>query len=160
MSRIFWDTRMLVYFLEGHEQFGPQVRASLMRSHVRGDTLVTSHLALGELMGGRTQDRERADWLGVTLGGEMGFSFLPFDGKCVTPFARLRSVMGLKGAGRDSSSLCGCGGSGYVSDRRYSIAEQETACAGDSVHRAFQYGCAAGLHGVGSGCARIWEGRY
>ena len=95
MSRIFWDTRMLVYFLEGHEQFGPQVRASLMRSHVRGDTLVTSHLALGELMAGRTQDRERADWLGVTL-GEMGFSFLPFDGKCVTPFARLRSVMGLK----------------------------------------------------------------
>jgi predicted nucleic acid-binding protein len=95
MSRIFWDTMMFVYLLEGHDEFGPKVRSSRMRSHERGDTLVTSHLALGELMAGRTQDRESADWLGMTI-GEMGFSFLPFDGKCVTPFARLRSVMGLK----------------------------------------------------------------
>jgi predicted nucleic acid-binding protein len=95
MSCIFWDTMMLVYFLEGHEEFGPQVRASLMRSHERGDSLVTSHLALGELMAGRVGDGETADWLGTTI-GEMGFSYLPFDGKCVGPFARLRSVMGLK----------------------------------------------------------------
>jgi predicted nucleic acid-binding protein len=95
MSRIFWDTMMFVYFLEGHEEFGPQVRSSLTRSHQRGDTLVTSHLALGELMAGRARDREGTDWLGTTI-GELGFSFLPFDGKCVGPFAQLRSVMGLK----------------------------------------------------------------
>jgi predicted nucleic acid-binding protein len=109
MSRIFWDTMMLVYFLEGHEEFGPQVRASLVRSHERGDTLVTSCLALGELMAGRTEDREKADWLGMTI-GEMGFSFLPFDGKCVSTFARLRSVLGLKAP--DSIHLACAGAAG------------------------------------------------
>jgi uncharacterized protein len=95
MSRIFWDTMMLVYFLEGHEEFGPQVRASLMRSYARGDVLLTSYLALGELMAGGSGDRESEEWLGITI-EEMGFSFLSFDGKCVVPFARLRSEMGLK----------------------------------------------------------------
>jgi predicted nucleic acid-binding protein len=93
MSRIFWDTMMLVYFLEGHEEFGPQVRASLTRSHARGDALFTSYLALGELMAGA--HAEKAAWLGTTI-GRMGFSFLSFDGKCTTPFAKLRSEMRLK----------------------------------------------------------------
>jgi predicted nucleic acid-binding protein len=95
MSRIFWDTMMFVYFLEGSAEFAPQVRASFKRSEERGDTLVTSYLALGELMAGMAGDSRKAEWLRVTI-EEMGFSFLPFDGKCALPFARLRSEMGLK----------------------------------------------------------------
>ena len=32
MSRIFWDTMLFVYLLEGHSNFGPQVRKTLERS--------------------------------------------------------------------------------------------------------------------------------
>jgi uncharacterized protein len=95
MSRIFWDTMMFVYLLEGNAEFAPVVRETLKRSYERGDTLVTSYLALGELMAGGAGDSEKAEWLRVTV-EEMGFSFLPFDGKSAAPFARLRSEMGLK----------------------------------------------------------------
>lgn len=93
MSRIFWDTMMFVYLLEGNEEFAPQVQESLRRSYQRGDFLLTSHLALGELMAGT--DKQKAEWLGTMI-EEMGFSFLPFDRGCVAPFAKLRKEMGLK----------------------------------------------------------------
>ena len=95
MSRIFWDTMMFVYLLEGHSKFAPQVRKTLERSYERGDALVTSYLALGEVMAGGAGDTAKAETVRSTI-AEMGVSFLPFDGKCVTPFAQLRSVMGLK----------------------------------------------------------------
>jgi predicted nucleic acid-binding protein len=95
MSRIFWDTMMLVYLLEGHPEFGPQVRSSLTRSHQRGDTLLTSYLALGEVMAGRTVNSDVGDGLSMDL-AEAGFAFLPFDSRCVAPFAQLRSAMGLR----------------------------------------------------------------
>ena len=94
MSRIFWDTMMFVYLLEGHSGFGPQVRASLARSYERGDALFTSYLALGEVMAG-ADDRREAERCEAVISG-MGFSFLPFDGKCSAPFARVRSQTGLK----------------------------------------------------------------
>jgi predicted nucleic acid-binding protein len=94
VSRIFWDTMMFVYLLEGHQEFGPQVRASLKRSRERADILVTSHLALGELMAG-ADDRLETERCEAIITG-MTFTFLPFDGKCVPTFARLRSEMGLK----------------------------------------------------------------
>ncbi len=48
MSRIFWDTMMFIYLLEGHPIFGPQVIGTLERSQDRGDALLTSHLALAK----------------------------------------------------------------------------------------------------------------
>ncbi|MGA2897423.1 MAG: PIN domain-containing protein [Acidobacteriaceae bacterium] len=95
MSRIFWDAMMFIYLLEGHPIFGPQVIGALERSQDRGDVLLTSHLALGEVMAGGKGNIKGAERVRTKI-EEMGFSFLPFDGKCVTPFARLRSVMGLK----------------------------------------------------------------
>ena len=58
--------------------------------------LLTSYLSVGEVMaGGAGQHCKGAERVRAKM-VEMGFSFLPFDGKCVTPFAQLRSVMGLK----------------------------------------------------------------
>jgi predicted nucleic acid-binding protein len=93
MSRIFWDTMLFVYLSEGNAEFAPLVKDALEHSYRRGDTLLTSHLALGEVMAGG--DRTKSEWARSTI-TDMGFSFLPFDSNCVTTFSRLRSEMGLK----------------------------------------------------------------
>ena len=52
MSRIFWDTMMFVYLLEGHSKFAPQC-ARRWNAPTSGATrLLTSYLALGEVMAG------------------------------------------------------------------------------------------------------------
>ena len=95
MSRIFWDTMMFIYLLEGNKEFAPQIRKTLTRSYERGDSLVTSYLALGEVMAGGAEDTAKAETVRSTI-AEMGFSFLPFDRDCAGPFATLRSVSRLK----------------------------------------------------------------
>jgi predicted nucleic acid-binding protein len=50
MSKIFWDTMLFVYWLEDNPQFGPQVARIYSRMRERGDRLITSALAVGELL--------------------------------------------------------------------------------------------------------------
>jgi predicted nucleic acid-binding protein len=95
MSRIFWDTMLFVYLMEGHAQFAPLVREALEHSYQRGDILLTSHLALGEVMAGGAGDRIKSAVARSTI-VDMGFSFLPFDGNCVATFSNLRTEMQLK----------------------------------------------------------------
>jgi predicted nucleic acid-binding protein len=95
MSRIYWDTMLFVYLLEGHPHFASQVQDTLAQSYRRGDTLLTSYLALGEVMAGAAGDRSRSEAARSTI-VDMGFSFLPFDAACVPAFSRLRSEMRLK----------------------------------------------------------------
>jgi predicted nucleic acid-binding protein len=95
MSRIFWDTMLFVYLLEGNKQFVSQVRMALERSYQRGDILLTSYLALGEVMAGGAGGSKTAESARSTI-AEMGFSFLPFDENCVSIFGKLRSESKLK----------------------------------------------------------------
>ncbi len=95
MSRIFWDTMLFIYLLEDNQEFAPRVRERLEDSYRRGDTLLTSHLALGEVMAGGSRHRATAEEAHSTI-VDMGFSFLPFDGRCVSIFGTLRSEIGLK----------------------------------------------------------------
>jgi predicted nucleic acid-binding protein len=91
MSRVFWDTMMFIYLLEGHEEYSDRVEELLKRSRRRRDTLLSSHLALGELMAGSERIDRPQKIAGVqrTL-KEMGFSFLAFDQGAVKPFSLLR----------------------------------------------------------------------
>jgi len=52
MSRIYWDSMLFVYFLEGHSQFGPRVRQIHQEIIRRGDSLCTSIFTVGELLTG------------------------------------------------------------------------------------------------------------
>jgi len=90
MSRIYWDTMLFIYLLEDHPKYSFRVQHLLKSAHKRGDVLCTSYLALGELMAGA----EKAQMSQSVKSGlqEMGFSFLSFDSKAVTPFSRLRSI--------------------------------------------------------------------
>lgn len=91
MSRVFWDTMMFIYLLEGHEEFSDRVEELLNRSRRRRDALFSSHLALGELMAGSERFDRPLKIAGVqkTL-KEIGFSFLAFDQGAAKPFSILR----------------------------------------------------------------------
>ena len=97
MSRIYWDTMLFIYLLEDHPVFSSRTRELLERAYKRGDLLYTSYLALGEMMAGaaKSPDPKTPAAVAETI-GEMGFSFLPFDGGAVAPFSALRSKQKLK----------------------------------------------------------------
>lgn len=54
MRRIFWDTMLLIYLLEGHAHFAVRTRELLAFAFREKDVLFTSNLALGELLAGVT----------------------------------------------------------------------------------------------------------
>lgn len=91
MSRVCWDTMLLIYLLEGNPAFRPRADALLARSRSRGDSLFTTCLAVGELMAGveRFDQPIKAAAVRETL-DEIGFRLLPFDAKAVRPFSLLR----------------------------------------------------------------------
>ncbi len=97
MSRIYWDSMLFIYWLEGNPTFSERVRQLLERSYKRNDELFTSYLALGEIMAGaeKSPHPQKAAVIRNNL-EEIGFSFLPFDGGAVAPFARLRAVQKLR----------------------------------------------------------------
>ncbi len=97
MSRIYWDSMLFIYWLEGNPQFSERVRQLLERAYKRNDQLFTSYLALGEIMAGaaKSPHPQKGAVIQSNL-EEVGFSFLPFDGGAVAPFAQLRAVQRLK----------------------------------------------------------------
>lgn len=88
MTRVFWDTNLFVYLLEGGE-FAPRVREIRSRMLDRGDQLVTSALTLGELL---VKPREKGE-LAVrdhetTL--RHVATILPFDAEAARHYAAIR----------------------------------------------------------------------
>jgi predicted nucleic acid-binding protein len=88
---------LLIYLLEGHPTFRPRANVLLARSRTRGDSLFTTHLAVGELMAGveRFDNPLKAAAVRETL-HEIGFQFLPFGAAAVRPFSLLRAREKLK----------------------------------------------------------------
>ena len=97
MSRIYWDSMLFIYLLEGHPAYSARARHLLSRSYDRRDSLFTSYLALGEILAGvaKTQDAAKIAAIRSNLDA-MGFSYLPFDGQAVPTFVQLRSQTRLK----------------------------------------------------------------
>lgn len=50
MSRIFWDTNLYIYLIEGRSSLTSQVEALRKKMRDRGDELFTSTLTLGEVL--------------------------------------------------------------------------------------------------------------
>lgn len=95
MSKIYWDSMLIIYLLEGNPTFSKRVQHLLQRSFERGDSLYTSYLAYGEVMAGAVSSPEKESKIQKTM-EEMGFSYLPFDGGSVMPFSKLRAKNKLK----------------------------------------------------------------
>lgn len=97
MSRVFWDTMLFIYLMEGEPAFANRAQNLLERMTERGDTIYTSNLALGEILAGaeKTLDPNRPRRVRATL-DSLGLIYLPFDEKAVLPFSRLRSQSRVK----------------------------------------------------------------
>ena len=88
MSKVYWDTMLFIYLLEANKRYGPNVRSIYDRMRLRGDSLCTSYLSLGEVLAGAPQSPQT-----VREGfKEMGVQFLAFDAGAVDAFASLRAV--------------------------------------------------------------------
>ncbi len=97
MSRIFWDSMLLIYLVEGHPGFNARAVELLARAKRRGDALFTSYLALGEVLAGaeKSPNPHKTRAVQQTL-EEMGFAYLPFDAGAVGPFSNLRAKQRLR----------------------------------------------------------------
>ena len=96
MSRIFWDTNIYIYLLEGVAPFFEQARTLRSRMVERKDELLTSTMTLGELQVGPRRlghaavaDRYRDTVL------QTG-TVLPFDLKAADLYAQLRTNPSIK----------------------------------------------------------------
>lgn len=90
MSRIYWDTMLFIYLLEGNPQHGPLVRSIYDRMQLRGDALFTSYLSLGEILAGVQKSPQKAQIVRDEFAA-MDVQFLPFDAGAVDTFAALRA---------------------------------------------------------------------
>ena len=90
MSRVFWDTNLFVYLIEGTGARAESVAALRQRMIERGDELLTSALTLGELLVKpvETGDDELRDHYARTL--EESVTVLPFDAGAAPRFAAIR----------------------------------------------------------------------
>jgi uncharacterized protein len=52
VSRIYWDSMLFIYWLEGNPQFGMRVDAIWSRMRERNDLLITGALSFGEVFAG------------------------------------------------------------------------------------------------------------
>ena len=95
MSRVCWDSMLVMYLLEDHRKFAPVVASVLQQSMQRGDSLLMSYLSLAETLVVAPAESVVSKTLVSTL-DSMGFRFLSFDAGAVEPFRLLRNDFGLK----------------------------------------------------------------
>lgn len=99
MRRIFWDAPVLIYLTEGHPAYLERISRLLAESLDRGDTLLTSWVALGEVLvgAGKRPDSPSIGEIRSEMDG-IGFQYVEFTGACVNEFCRLRVVHRVKTA--------------------------------------------------------------
>lgn len=90
MSRVFWDTNLFIYFLEGNNQLSVDTRRLRKSMLARGDQLLTSALTLGEVLVKPLEQGDR----GLCTRYEDAITrtalLLPFDGKAAWKYAQIR----------------------------------------------------------------------
>ena len=91
MSRVFWDTNLFVYLIEGTGARAESVVALRRRMIERGDELLTSTLTLGELLVKPVEmgDDELRDRYVRAM--DVGVTLLSFDARAALRFAAIRS---------------------------------------------------------------------
>lgn len=100
MSRIYWDSMLFIYWLEGNPQFGKRVDAIWSRMQERNDQLITAALAFGEVFAGaysRGANQERVQQVKAEL--EIAVSeVIPFTGESADRYGRIRGSLKISSA--------------------------------------------------------------
>ena len=91
MSRIYWDTMLFVYWLEGHPEHAARMNQIHKRMEARRDTLCTSALTLGEVLTGlyKRGAREMAARIRERFRPPL-VDLLPFTPETADQYARIR----------------------------------------------------------------------
>jgi predicted nucleic acid-binding protein len=94
VTRVFWDTNIFVYLLEGgpHAARVKQLRARMLE---RGDQLVTSALTLGELLVKPHEQGEAVVRDHLTTLRSIA-TIVPFDESCAPRYAAIRADRSIK----------------------------------------------------------------
>ena len=90
MSRVFWDTNLFVYLLEGTGARAESVVALRQRMIERGDELLTSTLTLGELLVKPVEMRDDELRDRYVQAMDAGVTVLSFDSRAARRFAAIR----------------------------------------------------------------------
>jgi predicted nucleic acid-binding protein len=96
MSRIFWDTNLFIYFLEGNDELSRATKHLRKRMLARGDQLLTSALTLGEILVKPLQRGDSArcgEYEDVITRAAL---LLPFDAKAAWKYAAIRRDRSLR----------------------------------------------------------------
>ena len=99
MSRIFWDTMLFAYILEGNPVFGEPTRAAYEAFMRRGDTICTSVFTLGEVLVRPKAVKDAATYSAIRSfmrGGEI--ELLPFTAETAEQYSHVRAETRLKAA--------------------------------------------------------------
>jgi uncharacterized protein len=100
VSRIYWDSMLFIYWLEGNPQFGKRVDAIWSRMRERNDQLITAALALGEVFAGayrRGANQERVQQVKAEL--EIALSeVIPFTSDTADLYGRIRGSLKISSA--------------------------------------------------------------
>jgi uncharacterized protein len=120
MSRIFWDSNLFIYFLEGNDERSAATRKLRQSMLDRGDQLLTSTLTVGEILvkpssrGDQARCRLYEDVLRRTA------LILAFELETARRYATIRSTTSIKGP--DAIQLACAGEAGVdlfvTNDRR------------------------------------------
>jgi len=96
VARIFWDTNLFIYLVEGPDARSERLRAMRRSMRDRGDELLTSTLTLGELLvrPKSAGDEEMAGRYASLL--QAAATLLPFDSRTAMEFAGIRARRNVK----------------------------------------------------------------
>ncbi len=97
MSRIFWDTNVFIYLLEGNTTFSKHVVAMRERMLSRNDELLTSWMTVAEI---QVQPRKEAPELCARYKDVITnvATILPFDERASDAYVHIRASSNVRGA--------------------------------------------------------------
>jgi predicted nucleic acid-binding protein len=97
MRRIYWDTMLYAYWLEGNNKLSQRVQQIYQTMLQRSDTLCSSLFVLSELLVGSAQANDMAAYSSIQQFFDSdAVSMLPYTTQAVRLFAELRANHGVK----------------------------------------------------------------
>ena len=115
LSRIFWDTNIFIYLLEGSGDLLQRTHQMLIRMRARKDELVTSTLTLGEVLV-KPLEMGRPDVVSLyeRFLNSRGVQLVSFDKSAARVFASLRADRTIRAPDAIQLSCAAAAGINYV----------------------------------------------
>ena len=116
MSRIYWDTMLFVYWLEGHSTYARRVQHIFSRMEERQDQLYTSVFTVAEVLVGPYKVGDFAAAKKIHEAFESPFiEILPFNLEAADQYGQIRAQYGVSAADAIHLTWRRTGGNRFIS---------------------------------------------